>query len=329
MKGFRFFILIFIFIAAGTWGKGKPVQKKAPDWVLNPQSLYPAGKYLYAVGEGRTRAAAENAALGNLAAIFSQNIKRTTDSFGTLDSKGEKYLSITHSTVSTTNIKDLMGAQVREAYEDGGTWSAVAVIDRGESSDLYRAAIDKANSLVREVTDEEDVEYNLSFLLAVRRSLTLAQKNAVLLDRLAVINSTLAGNLRGGVVTSEEVIKLLDAVSKEVPISIKAADDKIKKEISSVVNDLALEISPDSRYELLAEVLFENRATQDKKSINSSWTLTVTLKYGDDALYTYNKSGRNAGVDEIGAQEKADRAIERVIKGDFLEDFSHYLIMAD
>lgn len=329
------FIIMSILAISFVWGKPKSKkaapQKAVPEWLENPQNIYPAGKYLYAIGEGKSRAQAENAAVANLAAIFKQNVNLNVASQRKMDSKGGTSESIQMASRRITKLEDLIGAQIKDAYQNGSNWSAIAVIDKQESSNMYRSAIEKSDIDVKntmaDIAKTDYGNYSIENFLALNKAYVMAQKNEVSLDRLGVLNATLAGELRGGVTTSSEVFELLTAASNATPIFVTSGDDRYTAAIKSAISDLGLQTADDAntRYSILVDAIFQNLATRDGKSVNSNWSLTISLKDGPTTIYSYNKSGRSGGVDETGAQLKADNAIIAILKGDFVKDFTKYL----
>lgn len=328
------FIAMLVVSLTCVWGKPKkksaePQKASAPEWVMSPQAVYPAAKYFCAVGEGRNRSQAENAAVANLASIFSQDVSQKTTSQKAIDSKGTSFAALQMASTKVTNIKDLIGAEIKGTYQDGANWSAIAVMDKQAAATMYRSAIEKNDVDVKNImTQAAEVDYSMDTFLAVSKAYQMAQKNELLLERLAVLNANLAAQVRKTVTTSSEVFALFSEISAAIPISIACDNDKYKAALKGAMSGLGVQIADadTERYSLAVDTIFQNIATRDGKSVNSNWELTVSLKDGSTAIYTYNKSGRSAGLDEELAQLKADGALVNVLKGDFIKDFTNYLM---
>jgi hypothetical protein len=114
-----FFPLLGALVLSGCWLRSTPTP---PDWVLTPQTAYPADRYLVGMGEGSTRDQAEKRAYAAVARIFSANVqaksldqesyslKETNDQSST-----QRTLHIDHLTQVTTT-KLLENVKVLEAW---------------------------------------------------------------------------------------------------------------------------------------------------------------------------------------------------------------------
>lgn len=325
-------VFLMIFLAIGVVsGKSKKKSSKAapvPDWVLDPSAVYPAARYLTAIGEGGSRTQAQNAAIANLAAIFKQNVSASASSKTNMSSNGESSALIQTASNSDTKLPDLIGVEIKGAYQTGRTWSAIAVIEKQSAATMYRTSIEKNDVDVKNiVATAQKSDPTMAVLLSLNSAFFLAQKNELSLQRLDVIDAAMAGAIRGGLVSSADVYALLQTVAAATPIFITCDEDKFRAALKAAVFNVGIQTTEDegAKYNLTMDVIFDNVSARNGKTFNCNWNVTIALKEGAVAIYSYNKVGRTAGLNESSATLKADNDIIALIKGDFKDDFSKYL----
>jgi LPP20 lipoprotein len=178
---------------------------KAPDWVNGPTAAaYPAGQYMIGVGQGDTRAVAEQRAYAAVSRIFKADISsqsRDWESYLNLERKGsnqtERRLTVeTMTKVSTDKL--LENVRIADTWTDPKThlYSALAVLDRASA----RAAL---SSRIREL--DEAIERNIKESReASDKLLTLQQLHRAV--RNLITRETLNSDLRvvsGQVISSQ------------------------------------------------------------------------------------------------------------------------------
>ena len=114
-----FFPLLSVLVLSGCWLRSTPTP---PDWVFNPQTAYPADRYLVGMGEGSSRDQAEKRAYGAVARIFSANVQAKSldqESYSLKEtneqSSTKRTLHIDHLTQVTTT-KLLENVKVLESW---------------------------------------------------------------------------------------------------------------------------------------------------------------------------------------------------------------------
>ncbi|HSF11129.1 MAG TPA: LPP20 family lipoprotein [Nitrospirales bacterium] len=112
------FPLVGALLLSGCWlGNSTP-----PDWILSPQTAYPADRYLVGIGEGTTRDQAEKRAYAAVARIFSANVQATSLDQESYSLKEANELSSTHRSLHidqqtrVTTTKLLENVKVLEAW---------------------------------------------------------------------------------------------------------------------------------------------------------------------------------------------------------------------
>jgi len=120
-----------------------------PEWFSNPYTLFDRQTYLAAVGHGNSYDAARKNAIGNLSAIFGQDLRLAqalTESFLEAVRNGDTAWAndtviINHIEITTT-MENLMGAKIGYFMRDGqGNYFAVAVLERERAIEQYSERI--------------------------------------------------------------------------------------------------------------------------------------------------------------------------------------------
>jgi hypothetical protein len=165
--------------------------KSLPDWVVNPQSAYPASHYLVAVGEGDTRRAAENSAAAGLARIFEAQIRanETWSETATETAESLERISELRTDVRVGSAQDLLNIQFGEIFTDKDRrLHAAAFIPRAETAEIYRSRIAENNSAVVLLTHKGDsADTPVAKYAFLRAAVRKALENDRLLAQLDII----------------------------------------------------------------------------------------------------------------------------------------------
>lgn len=187
-NGLRITALSVLLGACATGG----ATNSLPRWVLQPESVYSSSRYLTAVGEGDTMAAAETHALGRLAGRFKTRVQsteqlsdRVRETFGKVQEfeKTSGYQSDVRLEIDQTLLNVKTAEQFRDAH---GRMYVLILIDRLETAGLYEQAIaDNARRIIHLV--EEDPSKLRSYAKS-QQALKLGLTNQMLVAQLAVIH---------------------------------------------------------------------------------------------------------------------------------------------
>ncbi len=122
-----------------------------PAWVRNPYAKHPESSYLAAVGQGPSQAAAENDAKAGVSKIFESKIKAETtvvqkyfqNSQGSAKSMGMEK----RNQVGTERA--IKGLKIAETAAGGGTFYALAVLERGPAAERIRDDMAKVEGEIK------------------------------------------------------------------------------------------------------------------------------------------------------------------------------------
>ncbi|MCD4651134.1 MAG: LPP20 family lipoprotein, partial [Candidatus Cloacimonetes bacterium] len=151
MKRFVITLMMIMLLACVANAKSK----KRPDWVDNPQNLYPDNIYMAAVGEGSSRKKAKTDAYSALAQRFEAKVsvnKQTIERYEELTKNNE-----TKTTAQTTDLSDITiqtdqnitNIQFGEFYVEEGRTYVIAFLERLKTAEIL---IEKININAKKVT---------------------------------------------------------------------------------------------------------------------------------------------------------------------------------
>ncbi|MEJ2055583.1 MAG: LPP20 family lipoprotein, partial [Calditrichaceae bacterium] len=120
-----------------------------PEWINNPNSLYPDSRYIVGVGSGDTRQAAEKNAVGNIAKVFQSviNVDQTLiENYLEVEQNNQNSASFSSQMLSRTSVtsqQDLKNIKIDEVYfsSNDGLYYVLAYLDRAETAQLYEQDI--------------------------------------------------------------------------------------------------------------------------------------------------------------------------------------------
>jgi hypothetical protein len=316
--------LIFLFVCVGF----SVLSAQEPAWVKRPASVYPDSLFVSAIGTAKERAQAETAALGLLTASFKQSITNTITMRESETRSGNRTSSTSENSlaIEATSSLVLMGAQIKETYNDRQGWYAIAVMERTRCAPLYRAELEKKISEARSLID---ISGGVTFETISR--CRQAQAALAEADVAALVLAMLGGANRQAEVTgmAETVRNTLDQ-AKSIPVDVRVSGDvnnRIRNAFTtSFTNEGFKTGNRNSRYAL--EVTVSIAPATQNRYYNTRYTVDALLKdtqTGAD-LFTFNITNREA---HPGSQDEANnRAVigaERKVSEDFPEVLQDYL----
>ncbi len=333
---------------AGQGAAGKTVPGKAsagaydpePSWVANPRNAFPEERYVSAVGYGENREAAEKSAMGALVAVFGQTVKgETTVSSRYLEAVKSGALEVSESTdvgravTSSFALETVVGAEIKGVWDDRSrTVYAVAVMDRMKASMLYADLIESNESSIRSLTSIPDSERNTMEAYA-RYDLAaeIAETSGRFLNVLSVVNPGAAAARRGTTTRAEDLRVVALKIAQTIPIAVSIRDDRdgrIAAAFSAVLTAAGFMTGGSgSRYSLSGSLALSPVELPDNPNKFARYTVDATLRDAvtGNALLPYSVSGRDGHTSQSEAENRAVRAAERKIRGDFGTAFTGFV----
>jgi len=163
MKRTILIFLVIILFACASVSKAEAKKNKRPEWLDNPQKIYPEAYYLSAIGEGDSRAYAEDMAVSKISRIFESVVKtEQTVSNRYNEIVNAKGANATETTDINTNInisseQKLLNLKFGESYTDkNGRVFVIAYIDRMKTASIYESRIEAAAAKIVEFLKNGD-----------------------------------------------------------------------------------------------------------------------------------------------------------------------------
>ena len=116
-----------------------------PEWINNPNSIYPDSRFIVGVGSGDTRQAAEKDAVGNIAKVFQSAItvdqtliENYLEVEGT-DNNSASFSSQMLNRTSVSSQQELKNIKIDKVHfsSTDGLYYVLAYLDRAETAMLY------------------------------------------------------------------------------------------------------------------------------------------------------------------------------------------------
>jgi hypothetical protein len=282
-----------------------------PAWVDRPSSVYPESLYVSAAGVGPDRQSAERNAVVALTAFFKQSVTsrvRIIDTEWQVNGSSVSESSLSQSVEASTALDDLMGAEIREAWNDtrNQIWYAAAVMDKNRCSALYSAELDKTAVEIRSLIAMPD-GVTFEAISQCRRAQELTAKA----DTYALVLSILGGQNRQPEISvlAGEVNATLDR-AKSIPVDVRVTGDSNSRIRTAFANVLAAEGfrtgGRNSRFAV--EVILSSSPAPKTAYFNTRYTVDAALidtSTGAE-LFVFNIADRES---HPASQEEADSRV--------------------
>ena len=311
-----------------------------PDWVDTPSSVYSRSRYISVVGYGSDRNQAERDALAKLIGVFGQSVQaelKTISSYSEAVKSGviqvTENSAVQNAITTSAEMDSLVGAEIADVWFDGkNVHYAAAVMEREKTSALYADIIQSNERLTGVLVNMTPAEKNSlegysRYLLAA----TIADANRIYANVLTVVGNTRGINPAAMKKGDDYRIEAA-AVVRNIPIGIAVSGDqgdRIKNALAKALNGAGFRSGGDnSRYMIQAAFTMtpvELPGQQNKfvrYQLNCGLTDTAE---GDSVLVSYDASGREGHLTISNAEERALRAAENKIPGEFENVLKNYL----
>ena len=322
--------IALVLFTALFWGCKTP--EIQPEWVMNPQSIYPENSYLVAVGSGTSRHVAEQAADANLSRIFRAQIQATEHLVDRVSETEETFerTSEMQSSINILSQETLINIQHAEMWQDEkGTFHAVAYLNRHDTSAIYQDRIQANQKQMQAFLKNADLNADplrqYAWLRAARR---IAVDNTTLLRQQKVINPSLAANKSGDL--KQVIQKALADASAKVTVQFAHSTESAATPMEDILSKWITQYGfTGSQKE--PNLIIEGEATITKLQKETAGLLffryKVALKIMDqqhNLLATVSESGREAVTTDEQARERCWRTIENTVLNKGTQALDHY-----
>jgi len=307
-----------------------------PDWVRDPYTKYDKQANVAAVGSATDRQAAEKLALGNLVAIFGQEIQvdeKVSVSYQEAVKSGvaatwSENTSVDNTISTSAGMETLVGAEIGDTWFDGkDTNYAVAVLNKSKAAAIYTDMIKSNQTMINNLTNLSAAEKN-SFEGYARYQFaaTIADINVTYGNLLAYIGAPFQGLKKGDDYRLEAV-----SITKAIPVALRVQNDKSSRVQGAFAKALAdlgfMTGGNNSRYVLNVNVVSSpvTIANSPNKWTRIEVTANLTDNNTGTVLVPYNFSSREGHTTQAEADNRAIISAERKINEDYAQMLKSYL----
>lgn len=299
----------------------------APKWVVNPDEAYDSDTYLWAVGTGADRKAAENDSLALLVRSIQQDVVAATDSTKSFSGSNQNGFQSTYDHVASvatiSSIMDVPGISFPKSWVAGnGTVYILALLNRQEAGRFYRQKISQISAVVEsEILFATAHEGTWAALTALNNAVDKARENQSCIDILAGINPNMyrTVSLDYGSAQAVEVLAERHRDKMHVAVAVDGdSNDRVASVLRSTLAAIGLKAAPDggsNGYVLQGKVSMEP-LDNDGKYEYVRFVVDVELREiaTGKVLVSYSKNGREAHLTRKEAEQRAFRTIEEALE---------------
>jgi hypothetical protein len=300
--------------------------------------VFPRNAFVSGVGSGNNREQAEKNAFAALSSVFHQSLQQDQTIITSYQEmvKNGAAAGWTENTsvdnaIKTSTAMDLVGAEIRDVWSDGKTFYAVAVMEKAQTTRLYTQLVQDNQKIIDTVVDIPAADRNsLDSLARFQFAAALAEANTVFANVLSVFGAPVPAGMK-----SPEGFRLEAAtIIKSIPVSVTVQNDRadrIRAAFAAVLSAAGFRTAGagvnSARYQLrvqlfLSEVKLGNNPNKFARYvIDGNFTDTVS----GAILFPYNINGREGHPKLPEAEDRAVRAAENKIKGEYAEALSAFL----
>ncbi len=309
------------------------LQNERPGWIDQPGMDYPESDYITAVGSAANPNDAQNAALGNLAKVFSVQIRvdetlinRYAEHAGKLSAS-----ALLIGKTDTKSIQNLKNIRIARTYYSAseGLYFALALLDRKETARIYLNEISENNTKIKaDYAQFQTITKPLKRIRYLSRAAQTAAINEVLAERYKIIT----GGKRAPLTFDSR--KLNDIQTQErakITVSVISETEKgpeIKKYFKDLISKLGLKISDHSselqiRYQFTTEPVNLNRPNM----VALQWNISGTLfeQGGEEAEQTFLFGKRTVSINQEQVKVRMMRDIQKWINTQLNQKIQKFL----
>jgi hypothetical protein len=337
IKKICFIFLLLSLIIGCASSSSKTESGNFPEWVANPDVLYPKRLYLTAVSSGSSLDEARERSIGTLSNIFSVNVKldrRILEAYSE-KTKGDEMdwehsvNLVNRSVLSSDN--ELINVRTAKTYFDDNTatFYVLSSINKAETEMLYLEEIQKNDkSLMRFYAEASLAGNKISKLIYLKKCMELIKIGEALRSIHRVLS--LMSDTPGLPVPKENILVELQELKNNTVAKIETSGSE-KEKLSAYLREVVDEIGF-STGEQNPDIIVKGNL--DIKPLNFPregefvrWELTidVTNAVTGNNMNTYTASAREGHVSRESAKGRALDKVKEEINKTFYEDFTAFL----
>jgi|SRR5690554_658951 len=305
-----------------------------PEWLNNPQTRYPEGMYLVAIGVGDSRGQAESAAAANLAQIFEtrveaeQLVQERYRELVSEDSQESEMITDIDRSVSTTASQTLYNIQYADSYTDNlGRVHVLAYIDRHKTADIYMDKIESHNEKIKLLLEQADSSDSpLQRYSYTSAALVISTANENLLDQLQIIAPDYKAMIQLDY-NHNEIQLTARNLANNLEFKITLDNDRnrrIETVLADILNNQGFVVTDRADIEIAGEIQLEEVDLQRPEKF-VRWHLSLNMKDAEGlGIVSHSQRGREGHINHDEAIARAFRSMEREIQLEFTRKLFSY-----
>lgn len=333
--------IILLAITSGCSVSAEAQNSDLPTWVDNPANQFSEDQFLMAVGSSSTREGARTQAQSNLAQRFVSEVEvnesyvnefeEITDSEEGTTTRENTNL-ITESEVNSN--QQMKNVQIKEVHQaPNGTFYALAVMDRMETSQLYSREIEnnqqKISSLRKKATQTNS---SLDRLIYLKQALAAARVNEMLINQRAI----LSGQAGQTDVALSDVTQEYREAKKQC--TVKLVGEEIPREVESAITrklqNSGFEVTSEVEnpvIEMNINLMMEPVDLDRPKYEFIQWALQIEAQNKENGQWfsTYMAEGREGSMNEKYARQRSVQAVQKKLSSEFTEFINSELLSVE
>jgi hypothetical protein len=349
------FCLIPLMVIMGCASGGKAntnqgqsqASQNVPDWVRDPEKVYPSADWVAVTGQAADQKGAEDAAMNALARAFKTDIVSLTEAnqqFSQIvdSTAGKKTVVFTESKDFSETVKTGSSVIARIGVEtgtfqlaDGNVWYANARMNRRECASRYAGMVRENTAVINNLLGRaSSLESRSGFeaFAALYYAASIAQVTDNFQNILEVLDPSAVNRRPGYGGTAAIKTRMLAVAGRTtIGLSVETEDRQeavtIRRALGAFFTRMGFKVNEQGKgdYTLSAGVIFETVNTTQVKTCR--WFLDAVLEaQGGTAIFSYTGQDRAAHLQDKEARRMALRDVESSVKeGDFAKHFDTWL----
>jgi hypothetical protein len=306
-----------------------------PAWVDSPDAVYDRNLYVVGVGTGKDRAGAEQSAFAALSSVFHQSLQADqaiSVSYQEAVRNGATALwtenTSVESAIKTSTAMELAGAEIRDAWSDGVSFYAAAVMEKERTARLYAQMILDNRKIIDTLVALPAADRNsMDGLARFQFAAAVAEANRVFAHVLSVVGAPIPADTQ----PARDYRLEASAIVKNIPVSVSVENDRdnrIRGAFASAFASAGFRTGGvNSRYQLRARISLSEVETSNRNNRFVRYSIEGNFVDASTAevLFPYSALGREGHPLLPEAEARALRAAENKIREEYAQALSAYL----
>ncbi|MDR0656440.1 MAG: hypothetical protein LBG22_09020, partial [Treponema sp.] len=300
------YILPLLFLA-GLSRYPLAAQNDFPLWYLDKESQYPGRSYIASLGEGKTIAEAEAAAVSQVSLFFNTStevrkeaIREFNEALINNTTEFSKKTYISENAVITSE-QEFLGIRFTNPWQDQkrGVWVVLAYIDRREAAQMYDSKIAAnmaaINSLEADAENQSETLYAVSLLY---RGLRLCDITEEFIRTAAVVDTSAGKRHEPDTAKIQALRSEYRAKKDRLSFSIKMRSPensgRVERRLADLFEDNGFVVaSAPAMYTLNVRITAEEETNNAGNFVTPG--ITVRVERDGKTLFSYNKNYERSG----------------------------------